>query len=83
MNLNINESVSVTLTASGAATWNTNEDYFADKFKHLEWFGPKYKSEGDVLKEQLWHLFQVFGNSVSLGKEVPFKNCIITIGDNV
>jgi len=83
MNLNINERVSVTLTASGAATCNANEDYFADRSKHLEWFAPKYKSEGDVLKEQLWHLFQIFGSSMKMGFEVPFKDCIITIGDNV
>ena len=77
--MNINDIVSVTLTASGAATWNANEDYFVEQFKNLMWFAPKYKVEGDVLKEQMWHLFQIFGSSIKMGFEVPFKDCIITL----
>lgn len=81
MNININDSVSVTLTPSGAEIWNAKEEDTFERFKHMEWFVPKYKQSGDVLKEQLWHLFQVFGSSIHLGGDVPFENCLITFGD--
>jgi hypothetical protein len=75
--LNINETVQVKLTKAGAETWNKWES----QYENLTYTKPKYKQKGDVLKESMWHLFQVFGNSIHMGCEVPFKDCEIIIGD--
>lgn len=70
MRLNLNEEVSVELTKSGADIYNS---YWID-------YKDPSKKEGDVIKEQFWHLFQVFGEHIYLGCEMPFKDCEVIIG---
>lgn len=79
MKLNLNERVSATLTQRGAEVWNAWESQFIG----CSFTTPKYKQAGDVLKEPLWHLFQVFGSSIHMGCQVPFEKCEIIIGENV
>ena len=65
---NINDTVEVVLTATGAKIYN-------EKWKY---FGGVDKKEGDILRAQLWSLFQDFGEHMYLGmREVPFKDCKI------
>ena len=80
MIFNINEYVSVTLTKRGADIFNKNEEYWEKQFPHWYVDGVREKkrmNEGDVMKGQLWRLFQLFGEHIHLGGEVPFKNCEI------
>jgi hypothetical protein len=77
MKLNINDTCMVTLTASGAVTYNKWEA----QFENLKYTKPNYKQAGEVVEAQLWHLFQVFGSSIHLGGDVPFVQCIITLKD--
>lgn len=65
---NINDTVEVVLTATGAEIYNN------------VWKCPHRaeKKEGDILRVQLWSLFQDFGEHMYLGMpEVPFKDCKI------
>lgn len=39
----------------------------------------KIYKEGDVYQEQLWKVIEVFGSSIGLCKNVPFKDCNINI----
>lgn len=79
MRLNLNEHVRATLTQRGADIWNTNEG----RYEGVSYTTPKYKQVGDVVKESLWHLFEVFGEYIHLGCDMPFEGCVITIGENV
>jgi hypothetical protein len=73
---NINNSVEVRLTEKGANIYNN-------------WYG-RYAQygivqepvqEGHLLRAQLWHLFQVFGEHIHLGGEVPFEMCNMYIDE--
>ena len=77
MRLNLNERCQVVLTDRGAEVWNANER----QWEGYTFTTPKYKQAGDVLKESLWHLFQVFGKDIHMGCQVPFEDCNITIGE--
>lgn len=77
MKLNLNELCRVTLTQRGAEVWNE----FESQFVGLHYTTPKFKQAGDVLKESLWHLFQVFGSSIHMGCQVPFEKCEIIVGE--
>jgi hypothetical protein len=68
-----NEPVEVTLTGVGAQIWNKWYEQFPSDVR------PEVEQEGGVLREQLWHLFHVFGKHISLGREAPFKECAITL----
>lgn len=73
---NINDTVEVVLTATGAKIYN----YCHYESIQKGWCDPK--KEGDILRAQLWSLFQdfylLFGEHMYLGmKEVPFKDCKI------
>ena len=69
--INLNDEVEVVLTATGAKIYN-------ESWKCSVYSRPTPKKEGDILKAQLWGLFQDFGEHLYLGMlEVPFKNCKI------
>lgn len=82
---NLNDSIMVILTASGAETINTKNDL---NRKMLESFGtivspsffPTYK-EGDRYYSQLWQLMQDFGPVMYMHSDVPFKNNEILFDD--
>jgi len=64
----MNDTVQVVLTATGAEIYN----------EKWESFTKIPKREGDILRAQLWSLFQDFGEHLYLGMpEVPFKDCKI------
>ena len=70
--VNINDTVEVVLTATGAKIYN----YCHYESIQKGWCDPK--KEGDILRAQLWSLFQDFGEHMYLGmREVPFKACKI------
>ena len=75
MNINLNQAVSVTLTATGATQYNAwNKQFQSYSFEVAP------VPTGHVLRGQLWHLFQVFGHYLYLGMgEVPFVGCNIEI----
>lgn len=69
MKINMNDPVTVTLTAHGAAVWNARYDGMpiADKYK------PAPNVAGDLITTQFWDLMHVFGPGVYMGMlEVPF-----------
>lgn len=70
--VNINDTVEVVLTATGAEIYNKlNSVYINIELKDE-------KKEGDILRAQLWSLFQDFGEHMYSGMvEVPFKDCKI------
>ena len=69
---NINDTVEVVLTATGAKIYN---DVYA---VYISIGVSDPKKEGDILRAQLWSLFQDFGEHLHLGmREVPFKDCKI------
>lgn len=69
--MNLNDNVMVVLTKRGAEIINAREEHYSNII-------PNYKkhtyNEGDELKTQLWCLFEVFGEYISITCEVPFKN---------
>lgn len=71
--MNINNSVSVVLTAYGADIYNA----YYSQFKR---FKPAVKSEGDTLKESMWSIMRIFGGSnIGLGMQSPFLDCQLEI----
>lgn len=68
MQLNLNDTVSVTLTKQGADIYN----------QAWEGYSTHQKKEGDVLTTQLWALFRDFGDYINLGYVMPFEFGIIT-----
>jgi hypothetical protein len=73
MQINLNDPVEVVLTAQGAQIWNKYWEDIPAVYR------PEVEQEGGVLREQLWHLFEVFAKHISLGKEFPFKQGVITL----
>ena len=69
---NMNDTVEVVLTATGAGIYNNVwSEYITEGLSSP-------KKEGDILRAQLWSLFQDFGEHIYLGmQEVPFKDCKI------
>lgn len=68
-----NDTVHVTLTATGADTLNelnrkANTGFLLRSTVRLR---TDY-AEGEVLRDQLWHIFKVFGDKLDLGLVVPF-----------
>lgn len=74
MKININQHAQVILTERGAEIYNSYLNQFtfrgARKGDYVE---------GDVLKTQLWELFYVFGEHISLGRIGPFKDCELDV----
>ena len=69
-----NDTVHVTLTATGADTLNDLNKRANTGFllRSTVRFRTDY-TEGEVYRDQLWHLFKVFGNKLDLGLVVPFN----------
>lgn len=74
VSLNLNDVAEVTLTKFGARTYNEWEESF-----RLPPYNKREFKEGDTLRDQLWHLFQVFGPHLSLGCQAPFLNCEVRL----
>mgnify|MGYP003402716658 FL=1 len=69
---NINDTVEVVLTTTGAKIYNDVHAVYIS----IGVSDPK--KEGDILRAQLWRLFQDFEDHIYLGmREVPFKDCKI------
>ena len=69
-----NDTVSVTLTATGAdilneLNWTANTGFF---LMSTVSFRTDY-TEGEVYRNQLHHIMKVFGSGCDLGLEVPFN----------
>ena len=69
MKFNANNYVEVVLTERGAEIYNAwcNESVYTRV----------HKQEGEVLKEQLWLIMNIFGKHFKLGSVSPFENCDI------
>lgn len=68
---NLNQSVTVVLTASGAETYNKRwRSTIARMPSHCR---PLEKKAGDKLRTQLWSLMQDFGPAIVMGMEPPFE----------
>lgn len=76
--MNLNDSVMVVLTKTGAEIMNARE-------KHYEKYIPTYKAqtykEGQELKTQLWCLFEIFGGHICITCNTPFKDNEISTFD--
>lgn len=75
--INLNQNAEVILTQRGANAANEMEIKWFNtlmQYEHYKKNPPELKQykAGDVYKDQLWRVFQVFGNSVELGYESPF-----------
>lgn len=69
MKINTNEEVKVILTKEGAEIYNTYID--SKTYPHATVY------EGQGLELQLWQLMFIFGNTLTLGMNVPFKDNVI------
>lgn len=72
---NINNYVSVTLTAFGAEIYNKRYDDTKKYFPVDYIFRNVDVQEGHLLKTQLWSLFQDFGPYIMLGGKTVFEGC--------
>ena len=82
MKININQKAQVQLTKFGADILNTlnrkaNGGFLLNSSVR---FRVDY-TEGELYRNQLWFLFQVFGNSFELGLEAPFVDLEFEVGE--
>lgn len=77
MKFNINNYVTVTLTALGAKVYNSRWDGLLIPIN----FTPLFVEEGYILRAQVWSLFQDFGPHTHLGMQNPFKGCIMEMDE--
>ena len=78
---NINEYCSFTLTATGAEILNKHNCESNARFEQIGIdlrLKTDYKAE-DVFKDQFWSIMRLFGGDCDLGKEAPFKYCLVTL----
>ena len=68
MNINLNQTVQVSLTEEGAKVFNA-----WDRETRFPGWVPKDLKTGDVFKGHLWHLMEVFGPQIHMGCSVPFE----------
>lgn len=69
--INLNDTVTVTLTKRGAEILNDDAKEFNSKFSlHLK----DSHKEGDEYENQLWCMFERFGEFCSAGSESVFTN---------
>ena len=78
-----NDTVNVTLTATGADTLNDLNKRANTGFllRSSVRFRTDY-TEGEVYRDQLWHLFKVFGDKLDLGLVVPFTDLWLDTGES-
>jgi len=69
--INLNVTAKVILTEQGAA--------FYEEYRKQCRYPPKPVQAGEVLRDQLWHIMQVFGSSLVLGGLPPFKDLEVEI----
>jgi hypothetical protein len=74
--ININEIVEVTLTSYGADVYNS----YYSQFKH---YRPAERKEGDVLRDSLWSIMQVFGPAIYMGMQPHFKRNTIVFDKEI
>ena len=78
---NINEYVSVKLTATSAEILNQKNKDSNERFQQLG-IDLQCKTDyraGDTFKDQFWGMFQLFGPRMKLGMEAPFHSGMITL----
>ena len=73
MKFNFNNYVEVVLTKRGAQIYNE----YQQNRKIPEYYKLTMMEEGTILREQLWYLFRIFGESMILGYESVFDGGII------
>lgn len=73
--IHLNDTVNVTLTTTGADTLNDINRKANTGFllRSTVRFRTDY-TEGEVYRDQLWHIFKVFGDKLDLGLVVPFSD---------
>jgi len=69
MKFNMNNTVSVVLTDSGAKVWNARWSDTKLLYRYL----PRYFQAGDTLTEQFWVIMQVFGPHIHMGMQPLFE----------
>jgi hypothetical protein len=70
--INLNDHVEVVLNARGVEIYNAYERRFEGLYEGQVM---RYKAEGDVLRDSLWHIMQIFGEHIYMGCVVPFEGC--------
>lgn len=70
--ININECVTVQLTAYGKEVLSNYVAGWADSIE--DYFGPKYNGKTGEFTEQLYELMHIFGPTLRVGTTIPFKN---------
>jgi len=70
--MNLNDKVSVTLTAAGAATLNARSRESNAMIGKPGAFKTTH-AEGDEHHTQMWVLMETFGSSISMVSPTPFK----------
>ena len=78
MNVNLNDTVTVVLTATGAEILN---EYNAKWSSHPGCREPTTYSANDTHETQLWDLCNIFGSKLYLGCDTPFLRNVISIND--
>jgi len=78
-----NDTVQVTLTATGAETLNDLNRKANTGFllRSTVRFRTDY-TEGEVYRDQLWHIFKVFGDKLNLGLVAPFTDLWLDEGES-
>lgn len=69
--MNMNDTVSVILTDTGAKIMNDREKYYQ---KNIPNYIKRTYSCGDKLQTQLWCLFDYFGEYIYMTCDTPFKD---------
>lgn len=77
MKIGLNSEVTVILTKYGAKLYNR---YYRKFYVSAPSFECNAVDEGHVLKIELWHLMQIFGENMYNGNpEIPFKENSLTL----
>lgn len=73
MIVNLNNTCSVFLSKHGAKHLNSiNKEVNRQLLNRTDWVMKQDYKQGDIYEDQLWHIMEVFGFVLGLGKEVPF-----------
>lgn len=86
--INLNESVQIRLTESGANylnNWHKARNAELDEWFGSEDLGGRYKTdyiEGDVYENQLWLIINIFADRIGMGIDIPFEGPSIKILKN-
>ena len=85
MKINLNDMCTVALSEAGAAHLNNINKHSNDVFDNKSTIAYRAKTDyikGDMYRNQLWNIMEIFGPIIGLGLDAPFVNCEINIKES-